>query len=145
MVGSISPTLRSSIDGYKTVCPGEEVYFTCNVQNSDSLTWRSNQYIGRNTVVEFNRNFDRVGSGKSTSLPSGGITLLQLASLTAKELEANMKIEIVNGVANASVSCTNDAQQSEIRYLLLAGEFISTLSLTCYCCHTIHALTYHDS
>lgn len=121
------------------MCPGEEVFFTCNVQSSDSLTWMSDQYIGQNTVIEFNRNFDRLGSGKSTSLLSGGITLLQLASLTDEELEANMKIEIVSGVTSANVSCTNDAQQTQIRSLLLAGEFISTLALLyCYCCHTTH-------
>ena len=121
------------------MCPGEEVFLTCNVQSSDSLTWRSDKYIGRKTVIEFNRNFDRLGSGKSTSLPSGGITLPQLASLTDEELEANMKIEIVNGVTNANISCTNDAQQSQIRSLLLAGEliFLLVIAVTLLTCHDL--------
>ena len=117
----IPPTLRSSVDGYKTVCPGEEVHFTCNVQSSNSLTWKSDQYIGNNTVIEFNRNFDRLGDGKSTSLPNRETTLLQLASLTDQELEATLRIVIVRSVVNASVSCANDVPESKQQILLLAG------------------------
>ena len=114
--------MRSSVDGYKTVCPGEEVYFTCNVRNSDSLIWSSDQYIGRNAIIEFNRNFDRLGDGKSASLPNGGISLLQLALLTNEELEANLKIQIASGVENTMVSCANAMQQSQVKVLSLAGE-----------------------
>lgn len=118
---SIPPTLRSSIDGYKTVCPGEEVHFVCNVQNSNSLTWKSREYIGNNTVIEFNRDFDRLGAGKSTSLPNRETTLLQLASLTNQELEATLRIVIVSSVVSASVECANDVPESKQQTLLLAG------------------------
>ena len=118
----IPPTLRSSVDGYKTVCPGEEVHFTCNVLNSNSLTWKSREYIGNNTVIEFNRNFDRLGAGKSTSLPNRETTLLQLTSLTTRELEATLRIVIVNSVVSASVECANDVPESKQQMLLLAGK-----------------------
>ena len=121
---SIPPTLRSSVDGYKTVCPGEEVHFVCNVQNSNSLTWRSSQYIGNNTAIEFNRNLDRLGDGKSTSLPNRETTLLQLASLTDQELETTLRIVIVSSVATASISCTNDVPESKQQTIFLAGSFL---------------------
>jgi hypothetical protein len=121
---SVPPTLKSSVDGYKTVCPGEEVHFTCNVQNSNSLTWKSLEYLGMNTVIEFNRDFDRLGAGKSTSLPNRETALLQLASLTNNELEATLRIVIVSSVASASVECANDIPESKLQILLLAGNFI---------------------
>ena len=112
------------------MCPNEEVHFTCNVQNSNSLTWRSDQYIGNNTVIEFNRNFDRLGDGKSTSLPNRETTLLQLASLTDEELEATLRIVIVSSVENASVACANDIPQSKQQTLLQAGIFLCLNSVT---------------
>ena len=118
---SVPPTLRSSVDGYKTVCPGEEVHFVCNVQNSNSLTWKSTEYIGMNTVIGFNRNFDRLGNGKSTSLPNRETTLLQLASLTNQELEVTLRIVIVSSVVNASVECANDVPEAKQKTLLLSG------------------------
>ena len=117
----VPPTLRSSVDGYKTVCPGEEIHFVCSVQNSNLLTWKSTEYIGRNAVIEFNRNFDRLGEGKSTSLPNRETTLLQLASRTNQELKATLRIVIVSSVVNASVECANDVPEAKQKTLLLAG------------------------
>ena len=117
---SVPPTLRSSVDGYKTVCPGEKVHFTCSVWDSNSLTWKSTEYIGRNTVIEFNRNFDWLGVGKSTSLPNRETTLLQLASVTDRELKATLRIVIVDSVGNASMECANDIPESMQQTLLLA-------------------------
>ena len=99
---SVPPTLRSSVDGYKIVCPGEEVHFVCSVQNSNLLTWKSTEYIGRNAVIEFNQNFNRLGEGKSTSLPNRETTLLQLSWRTNQELKATLRIVIVSSVVNAS-------------------------------------------
>ena len=109
------------------MCPGEEIHFTCSVQNSNLLTWKSLEYLGRNTVIEFNRDFDRLGDGKSTSLPNRETALLQLASLTSHELEATLRIVIVNSVASASVECTNDIPESKQKILFLAGNFIYPL------------------
>ena len=120
----IPPTLKSSVDGYKTVCPGEVVHFTCNVQNSNSLTWASSEYIGNDAVIEFNQNLDRLGDGKSISLQNGETTLLQLASLTNQELEATLRIVIDSSIVIASVECTNNISESKQQMLLLAGNFI---------------------
>ena len=74
-----------------------------------------------NTVIGFNRNFDRLGDGKSTSLPNRETTLLQLASLTNQELEATLRIVIVSSVVNASVECANDVPEAKQKTLLLSG------------------------
>ena len=121
VVLGIQPTIRSSVDGYKTVCPGEEVYFTCTVQKSICLTWQSDQYIGQNTVIEFHRQFDRLGDGKSVSLPNASTSLFQLASLTNEKLESKSVIE-VRSAMDTGISCANDVQQIEERRLVLAGE-----------------------
>ena len=104
------------------MCPGEEIHFTCSVQNSNLLTWKSLEYLGRNAVIEFNRDFDRLGDGKSTSLPNRETALLQLASLTHHKLEATLRIVIVSSVANASVECANDVPESKQKILFLAGD-----------------------
>ena len=122
VVLGIQPTIRSSVDGYKTVCPGEEVYFTCTVQNSVWLTWQSDQYIGQNTVIEFHRQFDHLGDGKSVSLPNASTSLFQLASLTNEKLESKSVIVVNKSAMDTGISCANDVQQIEERRLVLAGE-----------------------
>ena len=104
------------------MCPSEEVYFTCTVQNSHTLTWRSNQYIGRNTVIEFHRDFDRLGDGKSVSLPNASTSLFQLALLTNEEIESKFVVKVNRSAIDTDISCANDAQEVEQRRLVLAGE-----------------------
>ena len=93
-------------------------------------------------MIEFNRNFDRLGDGKLTSLPNKETTLLQLASLTDQELEATLRIVIVRSVVNASVTCANDVPESKQQILLLAGNFSDDYSIKqpYPCMHVDHLL-----
>ena len=123
---AVQPLVRSSVDGFKTVCLNEEVYFTCTVQNSTLISWRSPTYIpGSNNALEFARGIDSPGDGKLTSFSSGRTTLSQLLAVMGRDLQARLSIRVFNSSSNnARVMCFDEAQQSDEINLRLAGEII---------------------
>ena len=119
----IQPVLRSSVDGYNTVCIGERIYFECIIQQEGVLTWMSTDYIP-GTNIQFARSLNTRGDGKLVPLPNGGATLSQLVVRTNQVLEANLIINVFNTSENAVVMCIDDgaSPQSSQRALVVAGK-----------------------
>ena len=123
---SVQPILRSSVDGYNTVCICERIYFECTVQQEGAetlLTWMSTDYIP-GTSIQFARSLNARGDGKLVPLPNGGATLSQLVVRTDQVLEANLIINVFNTSGNAVVMCNDDgaSPQSSQRTLVVAGK-----------------------
>ena len=123
---AVQPLIKSSVDGLKTVCLNEEVYFTCTVQDSTLISWRSPTYIpGANKALEFARGLDLPGEGKLLSFSSGHTTSLQLLAVREHELQARLSIRVFNSSSNHDrVMCFDEVQQSDWINLRLAGETI---------------------
>ena len=52
--------LKCPLESGKSACPEESLIFTCDVHESDTLVWTSDEYIGSGFELDFNI-YDEVG------------------------------------------------------------------------------------
>ena len=112
------PRITTSVDDYKRVCPGRDVYVTCTARNSRSLRWTSPDYIGQAAAVEFSRSFDRPGEGKLVSLPNGRSSHIQLMQ-TEPYMISDLKIIIPSEINETQVTCMNERRATVTKSFLL--------------------------
>ena len=102
---AVLPHISTSVDDFRWVCPGETVYLTCSARGSWSHSWSSEDYFGRNAIIEFSQDYDRPGKGKRVSSPDGRSSLAQMTAIDA----SNLQIRIPAGNLNETrVICMND-------------------------------------
>ena len=118
-IGSVSvdaTQIRTSVDGYKTVCALETIYLTCSARNSWSHRWTSPDYVGHNAVIEFNQDYDRPGKGKRVSLPDGRSSLAQMITTDTSTLQ----ITIPGNLNETQITCANDHGDAVIKSFMLS-------------------------
>ena len=99
------PRISTSVDEFRCVCPGETVYLMCSARGSWSHSWSSQDYLGRNAIIEFSQSYDRPGKGKRVSLPDGRSSLAQMTAIDS----SNLQVCIPTGNLNETrVTCTNN-------------------------------------
>ena len=100
----IQTSVRTSVDNYRCVCPGEPIYLTCTAKNSRSHSWSSVDFFGQNAIIEFSQDYDRPGKGKRVSLPDGRSSLAQMTAIDASILQ----ITIPRDLNETRITCAND-------------------------------------
>ena len=116
-------TLNSStlIDG-RYACPGQNVTFTCTVTSGTSvLSWRSDQYIGRNQELQFSAEQkvgDTVGQGTTVA------TLTEVDG-EGDIVESQLQLIASPDIPTASIICSNQiiTDNVTINFTLL-GEYM---------------------
>ena len=99
------PRIWTSVDEFRCVCPGERVHLTCSATGSWSHSWSSQDYFGRNAIIEFSQDYDRPGKGKRVSLPGGRSSLAQMTAIDS----SNLQVRIPTGNLNETrITCTNN-------------------------------------
>ena len=93
---------------------------TCFANDSWSLSWTGLNYIGQNSAIEFNQDFDRPGDGKLVTLGDGRISLAQVLK-TERSISSELKITIPSNLNETYVTCTNNHGAAMVKSFILAS------------------------
>ena len=91
------------------ICPGSTIIFTCTTNGSSTLIWRSEEYIGLGSQIEFRSIIDPVGTLR-TSI-SNPDTVANLTAISHDRmlniLTSTLRIKAGSATASVGVSCIN--------------------------------------
>ena len=121
----LSSTLQSTIHGAQVAFVDEMVVFTCTVRGSNSMAWRSDEYIGTgqrlslSTAQGLNHNVSALGNDQTVAVL---VNIINATTGTKLVVISELRIRVVSAYPVASVQCVNvGANNGNSTSFFLAG------------------------
>ena len=110
-------TLASTVSAEESVCPGEEVTFTCITRESAIITWMSTTYIG--DQIGFNTE-NMVNETHRSSIDSNTVATLVINTNEngTMVLESQLRIIMSSVSLNPSVTCIHGSNNIPVTFTI---------------------------
>ena len=126
MQKTCSQSITINLPDGEILCPGREIVFRCEVHNSLTIAWRSNEYIQRDgNTIRF-ATFDDPGMTKSNA--ENPTTIATFVNKSSNTLVSDLRIILSSVYPTPSVTCLhNNGTTVSKLFQVITSEYIIIL------------------
>ena len=129
MQRTCSQTVTVNVADGSVLCPGQEIVFRCEVRNSLTIAWRSNEYIQRDGNTLRFATFENPGITKSNV--ENPTSIATFVSESSDTLVSDLRIIVSSVYPTFSVTCLHNDGTTDLKSFQVTSEYITTVEAAC--------------